>query len=143
MMLHQFLPDQLGAMKPAISAIKARQADYLRGRYLEAGITLAQLFRGLPLPLYMRMVKHELRGEICSLFFGDTGAVDPALENFQDASINALAHVPAVTVPPGVGVVFYQFRDQLLFTVTHVEGTLSDGEASQFAGDLRARLLNP
>jgi hypothetical protein len=142
MILHQFLPDQLGAMKPAISAIKTRQADYLRGNYLDAGITLAQLFRRLPLPLYMRMVKHELRGEICSLFFGDTGAVDPALEHFQGADIQGLSHAPAVTVPPGVGVVFYRFRDQLHFTVIHVEGALSDDEASQFANDLRQRLLN-
>jgi hypothetical protein len=143
MILHQFLPAQLDTLEHAIAAVKARHAEGLRAAGVDAGIALAHLFRGLPLPLYMWIVKRELRGEICSLFFGDTGAVDPALDSFLDASIEGLAHVPAAAVPPGVGVVLYRFRDQLRFTVVHAEGTLSDGEASGFAADLRATMLNP
>jgi hypothetical protein len=48
-----------------------------------------------------------------------------------------------VTVPPGVGVVFYQFRNQLQFSLVHAEGTLTESEAAEFAGHLRGRLLNP
>jgi hypothetical protein len=91
----------------------------------------------------MRMIKHELRGEICSLFFGDAGPVHPALENIGGAKIERFFHVPAVTVPPGVGVVFYKFRGQLQFTLVHAEGTLTDAEAAEFAGHLRERLLEP
>jgi hypothetical protein len=143
MLLHQFLPAQLDSLEHAIAAVKARHAEGLRADCVDAGIALAHLFRGLPLPLYMRIIKSELRGEICSLFFGDTGAVDPALESFLEAKIEGLSHVPAVTVPPGVGVVLYRFRDRLRFTVVHAEGLLSAGEASGFAADLRASLLDP
>jgi hypothetical protein len=143
MLLHQFFPDQLGAIEAAVAAVKSRNTDCLRGDYIDAGVTLAQLFHGLPLPLYMRVIKHGLRGEICSLFFGDAGAVDPALERFFGASIEELTHVPAVTVPPGAGVVFHRFRDQLRFTLVHAEGTLTDSEAAEFTGHLRERLLNP
>jgi len=115
----------------------------LRADCVGSGIALAHLFRGLPLPLYMWIVKNELHGEICSLFFGDTGAVDPALESFLGSNITDLIHVPAVTVPPGVGVVFYRFKNRLRFTVVHAEGTLSDAEASGFAADLRKNLLEP
>ena len=143
MILHQFQPAQLDTMEHAIAAVKARHTDCLRGDYIDAGITLAQLFRGLPLPLYMWIVKNEMKGEICSLFFGDTGAVDPALETFLGARIDDITHIPAVTVPPGAGVVLYRFRDLLRFTVVHAEGTLSDAEAREFADDFRARLLDP
>ena len=143
MMLHQFLPDQLGTVEQAIAAVKTQNADSVRDGYIDSSITLGQLFRGLPLPLYMRLLKQGLRGEICSLFFGDTGAVDPALDSFLGAAIDAFVHVPAVTVPPGVGVVFYRFRDQLRFTVVHADGTLTDSEAAEFAQHLRERLLNP
>jgi hypothetical protein len=143
MVLHQFLPDQLSGMEQAIAAVKTSHADYLRGNYLDAGITLAQLFRALPLPLYMRILRHELRGEICSLFFGDTGTVDPALERFLDARIERFAHVPAVTVPPGAGVVFYRFGGRLLFTLVYAEDTLTDDEAIGFVERLRDRLLDP
>ena len=143
MLLHQFLPAQLDTLEHAIAAVKARHAESMRADCVDAGIALAHLFRGLPLPLYMWIVKRELHGEICSLFFGDTGAVDPALESFLGAAIENLAHVPAVTVPPGVGVVLFRFREQLRFTVVHAEGTLSRDEASAFAADLRASLLEP
>jgi diacylglycerol O-acyltransferase / wax synthase len=143
MILHQFLPRDLATIEGAVAAVKSRNTDSLRGNYLDAGVTLAQLFRGLPLSLYMRIIKHGLRGEICSLFFGDTGDVDFALETFLDTDIEGLVHVPAVTVPPGVGVVFYRFRNELRFTVVHASGILSDIEAADFAGHLRDRLLNP
>jgi hypothetical protein len=90
----------------------------------------------------MRMIKHELRGDICSLFFGDTASVDSALKSFLGASIEKFAHVPAVTMPPGAGVVFYRFGDLLHFTVVHADGTLTDNEAAEFAHRLRARLTN-
>ncbi|MGZ5565494.1 MAG: hypothetical protein ACXWKG_00645, partial [Limisphaerales bacterium] len=143
MMLHQFLPAQLATMAQTITAVKANKNDFLRDDQIDAGITLAQLFRRLPMRLYMRMIKHELRGEICSLFFGDTATVDSALKHFLGTAIEKFSHVPAVTLPPGLGVVFYRFREQLQFTLVHADGTLSNDEATNFAARLRARLLNP
>ena len=142
-MLHQFFPAELATIELAAATVKARSAEYLREEHINPGIVLAQLFRSLPLPLYMRMIKHQMRGEICSLFFGDTSAVDPALQNFLGAGIGEFFHVPAITVPPGMGVVFYRFRDQLQFTFVHADGALTDGEAAEFAAQLRARLLDP
>lgn len=143
MLLHQFFPAQLAEMPQAIAAIKARKAESLRHAHIDAGIAMAQLFRALPFRLYMWLVKHELRGEICSLFFGDTGVADAALENFLGARIESLVHVPAVTVPPGIGLVFHQFRDRLAFTLVTAEGTLTETEADEFIRRLRTRLLNP
>jgi hypothetical protein len=143
MMLHQFLPAQLATMEEAVAVVKARNAEYLRDEHINPGIALAQMFRCLPMPLYMRLIKHGLRGEICSLFFGETAAVDPALQRFLGATIEEFVHVPAVTVPPGIGVVFFRFHDQLQFTFVHADGTLTDNEAGEFAARLRERLLNP
>jgi hypothetical protein len=143
MMLHQFLPAQLATLEEAIIAVKSKNTEYLRDEHINPGVALAQMFRGLPMPLYMWMIKHELRGEICSLFFGETSLVDPALQDFFGANIEKFIHVPAVTVPPGAGVVFYRFRDQLQFTFVHADGTLTDDEAAEFAAGLRQRLLNP
>ena len=143
MMLQQFLPAQLATLAQAVAAVKTQKTDFLRDDQIDAGIALAQLFRRLPMWLYMRMIKHELRGEICSIFFGDTAAVDSALKHFLGAAIEKFSHVPAVTLPPGVGVVFCRFRDQLQFTLVHAEGTLTDAEAAGFAARLRERLLHP
>ena len=143
MMLHQLLPEQLTTLEQAIATVKTKNMEYLRDEHINPGIALAQMFRCLPKPLYMRMIKHELRGEICSLFFGETAAVDSALQKFLGAEIEKFTHVPAVTVPPGLGVVFYRFCDQLQFTLVHADGTLTDNEAADFALRLGERLLNP
>ena len=141
--LHQFFPNQLANMELAVAAFKAQQADCLREDQIDASITLGQLFRKLPLAIYMRLVKQALRGEICSLFFGDTGVVDPALENFLGARIEGLSHIPAVTLSPGVGVVFSRFRGQLRFIIAYADGALAENEAAEFSACLRERLLNP
>jgi len=143
MLLHQFFPAQLTGMEVAIAAIKAYKTESLRHAHIDATIAMAQLFRSLPFRLYMWLVQHELRGEICSLFFGDAGVVDAALDTFLGVRIESLVHVPAVTVPPGIGLVFYQFRNQLSFTLVFAEGTLIETEAEEFVQHLRARLLNP
>jgi len=36
----------------------------------------------------MAVLKHGLKGEVCSLFFGDTAAVNPKLENFLGVTVN-------------------------------------------------------
>ena len=143
MMLHQFLPEQLQTMEQAVAVIKTQNADSIRDGQIDSSIALGQMFRGLPLPVYMPLVKHPLRGEICSMFFGDTGAVETELTGFLGASLEGFIHVPAVTVPPGIGIVFYRFRDQLRFTLVRADGTLTDEEAAEFARQLRERLLNP
>ncbi|HUZ08432.1 MAG TPA: hypothetical protein VMV89_13220, partial [Candidatus Paceibacterota bacterium] len=143
MMLHQFLPAQLADIQQTVKIIKEQRAECLRDGQIDAGITLGQLFRALPLRFYMGMVKHELRGEICSLFFGDTNAVDPALNRFLGADIAAFDHVPFITMPPGIGLVFYEFRKQLQFTLVHAEGTLTVAERDDFGRRLRERLLHP
>jgi hypothetical protein len=143
MLLHQFFPAQLGSVAEAAEEIKRQRAEGVRDGEIDASVTLAHLFRALPLGFYMRLIKHELRGEICSLFFGDTSAVDPALGGMLGVEITGFTHLPAMTAPPGAGIVFYHFRERLQFTVFYAEGTLTEAEAEEFAGQLHQRLINP
>ncbi len=143
MLMIQFLPEHLNSVADASAALKAQTAQALRAGLLDSGRILAELFRFLPLPLYMALIKHGLRGEIGSLFFGDTAAVNPRLTNFLGVPVEDFAHVAAVTPSPGVEVIFYYFRGTLRFTVVHSAKTLSQTEAADFTASLRARLLNP
>ena len=82
MMMTQFLPEQLGSTADAVATFKLQTASALRAGLIESGVVLSGLFRFLPLPIYMAIIKQGLRGEICSLFFGDTAAVTPLLTTF-------------------------------------------------------------
>lgn len=143
MLMTQFLPEQLDATASAVAILKSQMAAGLRAGLLESGVLLSELFRFLPLPIYMAMVKQGLRGEICSLFYGDTAAVTPLLTTFFGATIEDFTHIGATTPSPGLGVIFYFFRSLMRVTVFHLENHFSDAEAAEFAAGLRARLLEP
>jgi hypothetical protein len=143
MLMLQFLPDQLDSVANAVSCLKTQTAQALRTGLLDSGIALGEMFRFLPLPVYMAILKQGLRGEICSLFYGDTAAVNPHLANFLGATVEDFAHAAPVTPAPGIGVIFYSFRGELRITVLHSLKVLNETEAAEFSARLRARLLNP
>jgi hypothetical protein len=143
MLMVQFLPEHLESMEKAVAALKMQTMQALRENSLSYGRKLSELFSFLPLPIFMAVLKHGLKGEICSLFFGDTGAVNSKLENFLGASVENFTHVAAVTPSPGLGVIFYYFRGQLRVSVVHAKTVLTETEAAEFSASMRQRLLNP
>jgi hypothetical protein len=143
MLMIQFLPEHLDTIEHAVASLKTQTQEAMRNGLLESGLVLSELFRFLPLPIYMAMVKQGLRGEICSLFYGDTAAVNPLLTNFLEVEVEDFAHIGAVTPSPGIGVIYYYFRGELRATVLSLTPVLNELETAEFAADLRARLLNP
>jgi hypothetical protein len=143
MLMLQFLPAQMDSFEQTVAALKTQTSQALRENSISYGRKLSELFSFLPLPVYMKVLKHGLKGEICSLFFGDTAAVNPRLESFLGAVVEQFTHVVAVTPSPGLGVVFYYFRGQLCVTVIHALTVLNGVEAADFSANLRNRLLNP
>jgi hypothetical protein len=143
MLMIQFLRPHLDTIEHAVAALKTQTQEAMRNGLLESGVMLSELFRFLPLPIYMAIVKQGLRGEICSIFYGDTASVNPLLTNFLAAEVEGFAHIAAVTPSPGVGVIFYYFRGNLRVTVLSLAPVLNEAETAEFAAGLRARLLNP
>ena len=143
MLMTQVLPEHLDSAGGVISSLKTQMSQALREGLIEGGRLLADIFRFLPVPVFMAILKQGLKGEICSLFYGDTGAVDPLLTDFLGVRIDDFTHVAAVTPSPGIGTVFYYFRDELRVTVIHSAKLLTQPEADEFAAGIKARLLEP
>ena len=143
MLMTQFLPEQLGSTASAVATLKSQTAAALRAGLIECSVVLADLFRFLPLRVYMAMVKQGLRGEVCSLYYGDNGAVTPLLTTFLGVTIEDFVHIGATTPSPGIGLIFFYFRGLMRVTVFYLADHFSDEEAAEFAAKLRARLLNP
>jgi hypothetical protein len=143
MLMLQLLPPQLDSTATAIAVLKQQLESAMRGGLIESGRQLGLLFRFLPIPLYMAMAKQGLRGEICSLFFGDTAAVNPRLDTFLGVPVQDFTHVAAITPSPGLGVIFYYVRGLLKLTVVHSARVFTEAEAGEFTARLRQRLLQP
>ena len=143
MLMIQFLPEHLDTIEHAVATLKSQTQETMRNGLLDSGVMLSELFRFLPLPIYMAMVKQGLRGEICSLFYGDTASVNPLLATFMGVEVEDFAHIGAVTPSPGIGVIYYYFRGELRLTVMSLAPVLNEKETAELAAGLRARLLNP
>lgn len=143
MLMIQFMPEQLGSTADAVATLKAQTEQGMRNGLLDSAVILAEMFRFLPLPIYTSVLKQGLRGEICSIFYGDTAAVNPAVTSFLGVPIEDFAHIASITPSPGIGTVFYYFRGLLRVTTLYSLKALSDKEAADFSKRLRARLLNP
>ncbi len=143
MLMLQFLPEQLGSAGQAVATLKAQTEKSMRAGLVDSGVILLETFRFMPQRIFMAFLKHGLRGEICSLFYGNTAAVSPLLTHFFGAVIEDFAHIAAITPSPGIGVIFYYFRGAMRVTVLHLEQHFSTDEVDGFAKGLRARLLNP
>ena len=143
MMMTHFLPEHLASTSQAVAALKPQIARALRDGLIESGVAIAEISRYIPLTPYMFIMKHALRGEVCSFFYGDTAAVTPLLTTFCGANVRDFTHVGATTPSPGIGAIFYSFRGEMRVTVFHLETHFTAAEAGSFAKALRARLLNP
>jgi hypothetical protein len=143
MLMLQFLPKDLGSLPQAVAVIKSQTEHAMRTGLVDSGVFLLDMFRFLPLSIYIAFMKHGLHGEICSLYYGNSAAVSPLVTTFLGVEIEDFVHAAAVPPSPGFGVIFYYFRGELRVTVMHSARVLTEAEAAEFAAGLRARLLNP
>lgn len=142
-LLIQLLPAQLGTVADAVASVKHQTAHAMREGIVEGCVAFIEFLRLLPRPAYMKFMRTGLKGEVCSLFYGNTAAVSPLVTTFCGARVLDFAHLAAVPEKPGMGIIFYQFQGQLRVTIAHLAETLTEDEAAQYAAAVRARLLNP
>jgi hypothetical protein len=142
-LLIQLLPAQLGSVADAVTSIKNQTSHAMREGIVEGCVAFINFLRLLPRPAYMKFMRAGLKGEICSIFYGNTAAVSPHVTMFCGAKVTDFAHLAAVPESPGIGIIFYQFQGQLRVTVAHLAETLTEKEAAEYAAAVRARLLNP
>ncbi len=142
-LLIQLLPAHLGSVADAVTSIKNQTSHAMREGIVDGCVAFIDFLRVLPRPAYMKFMRTGLKGEICSLFYGNTAAVSSHVTTFCGAKILDFAHLAAVPESPGIGIIFYQFQGQLRVTVAHLAETLTEKEAAEYAAAVRARLLNP
>jgi hypothetical protein len=82
----------------------------------------------LPSWMFLKVVRWQFKGEICSFFHSHTGVFAPEMIEFAGAKITNAYHLPCLATPPGTGLFFCERGGQVNITVTWREGCLSDEE---------------
>ncbi len=120
--------EHLASIEAATTAMKQQFAEMTRSRLEESFLTILELMMRLPSWIFMRVVRWQFKGEICSFFHSHTGAFAPEMTEFAGGQITNAYHLPCLATPPGTGLFFSERNGLVNITVTWREGCLSEEE---------------
>lgn len=139
--------DELGELAPATKALYRKYAHFLRRKLPSAMDPLTRLMERCPSRFYLKPASIYLKGEICSLFHSHTGRFAPGTSELFGSRLLNGYHIPTVSSPPGIGIFFSEYDDQLSCTISWKEGSLSASELeileSRLLEDLGVRQPEP
>ena len=133
--------EQLATLESAAAALKQQFSEMMRARLDESFTAVLELMMRLPSWLFMFVVRHQFRGEICSFFLSHTGPFAPELTAFAGARVTNAFHLPSVSTPPGTGMFFCEHEGRLNITFSWREGALTDDERRSMAAHTLEDLL--
>jgi hypothetical protein len=119
---------QLATLDMAAAAMKEQFAAMSRARLDESFLNLLELMMRAPSRLFMFIVRHQFRGEICSFFQSHTGAFAPGLVALAGARVRNAYHLPSVSAPPGSGIFFCEHSGRLNVAFSWRESCLTADE---------------
>lgn len=131
----------LTTMESAVAAIQKQFQTMTRSRLDRSFGQILDILYYFPSFLYMKFVKGQFGGEFTSFFHSFTGNFTVEPENFCDAKVLNAYHIPSVSAPPGSGLFFGVFHNQLTATCAWREGSVLDSEVERMMVQLREDLL--
>jgi len=123
-----------------LAALREQRRRAIREGQIAAGVAAMDYARFAPAPLYARMARRPLGGELCSFFFAYTDEFCPGLEHFFGAPLEAGCHVPSVPPSPGSGLVLSLHAGRLTTTHVHQRGVFAEDELARFREQLERDL---
>mgnify|MGYP006289896861 CR=1 FL=1 len=140
-LLYGFSPETAKHFDAILEAFNRQTRSFIQEDLIASNVNAMELGRILPAWLYARKIKQAFQGEIASLVFANPGPTSAYLDRFMGLSVQYEHHVPAIVVPPGLGVIFYTFRDRLFITLVHVESLITPDEASSLTSAIQDHLI--
>ncbi len=120
--------ESLGSIEAATAAMKQQFAEMTRAKLEESFLAVLELMMRLPAWMFMRVVRWQFKGEICSYYHSHTGVFAPELVAFAGSTVTNAYHLPCLATPPGTGLFFCERAGRVNITLTWREGCLSDEE---------------
>ncbi len=135
-------PGEVLSMKGLIRSLSNQMVEQIRNRIPESFTATMELFRSLPLGLFAGQVSSPTKGQIATFFFSFPGDTCPDLEKFLGVPVSKAIHLPPVSMPPGLSIIFNEHRGRLSAVLSFVEGCIDPKELDLLEGSIRKELLN-
>ena len=121
-----------------ICEIRKQLFTQIAEEFPENMIKAAYPGRIFPLWFLRKVMRFPFNGKMSSFVFANVGTTSFSAENIMGIPVKHLQHMPRIPTPPGVGVFFNRYKNQLNLTVTSDKNALSDG----FGNKLKEKITN-
>lgn len=133
--------DNLKDIKACSRSLTEQMTSQIRQQMPGKFLSMMDLFRRIPGPLYRFLMKLPTAGLMASLHFSDTGESMRDFQTLFDLPVRSAVHYPPNLYPPGVTIIFTRFRGTLQVTFGYLQEELQEQEAKQFLDNMRSLLL--
>lgn len=130
---------QLTSIADAVAAIQQQMMLQVRQKQPWKLEALLRVFRRVPLPLMEAMMNLSSGGKVSTFAFSDLGEQRHTIQNFCDAEVLQIAHIPPVPSPPGLSVVISRHDGQQRIGIAYLPDVLTEDEV--FILDNKFKLL--
>jgi hypothetical protein len=140
--LYGFAREELDTIETIAGRFLEQTRQAVSSDLLYANLCLMDLSRYLPLWFYLKKIRQSYKGEIASLIFANPGKTLFGDCRFMGVETVYQHHVPMIVLPPGIGVVFYRFKERLTVSTVFADHLITRQEAAGFSCYLRDLLVS-
>ncbi len=133
--------EHLGNVAETAAAMKAQFAVMVRNKVAESFDIVLDMMRPLPSWLFMKIIRLQFKGELCTCYSSHTGPFAPETKTFAGTPVTNAYHLPCLSTPPGTGIFFGEHGERLNVTISWRDGALTDDERTLMVAQLRDDLL--
>lgn len=133
--------EDISSMTRLVSVLGKQMRDQIRNMTPESFTTTMELFRNLPMGIFALQAAGPTKGQIASFFFSFPGDTCQDLDRFLDIPVLEVLHLPPVSVPPGLSIIFNKYRGMLSVVLSFVEGWFTPDELDLIEFSIRKELL--
>ncbi len=114
-------------LESLICEIRKQLFMQIEEEFPEKMIKAARPVRIFPFRLLKWVMKLPFDGKMSSFIFSNVGASSLESGNLHGSGIRNIYHMPRIPTPPGIGIFFNKYNDQLNLTVTADKNALPSG----------------
>jgi hypothetical protein len=140
-LFHRIEPRQAGSVSEIMAELGNQMTDQIRSRFPECCMAALDMFKPLPLPVFVHHLGKPTRGKFATFCFSDSGEALAGMTDIFGGKIREVTHLVPAWRPPGLTVVFLSFNGRLSALLSAVDDCLSSSEVIIMERALRLALL--
>lgn len=133
--------EDISSMNRLVTVLGKQMTEQIRGMIPESFTATMELFRNLPAGILALQAAGPTKGQIASFFYSFPGDTCQGLDSFLDVPVLEVLHLPPVSVPPGLSIIFNKYRGMLSVVLSFVEGWFDPDELDLLECSIRKELL--